>query len=258
MFTARELSRRDPAMLALMGVSAGADFGFDNDSETSGFAAESRYADSGFSRDRGFEPEIGWEATGAEGFFGADGGFFGFDAEGDFGGDFGADAVAAAIPKPTERQALALWHSHAKKSAKSAKRHSMLHPNKGVDTKVERYQLNISQTFAIGTATVLNALTKQPDTELRAQRILANVPVPVLVFYSEIKVANVSVTQGDAGDAFFLSPMAWGCQFDIPTLSPANRVTVLANSTTFVPAGFIPGNSFPLVFSFIGPASEVA
>ncbi len=254
MFTARELSRRDPAMLALMGVSAGADFGFDNDSETSGFAAESRYSDSGFSRDRGFEPEIGWEATGAEGFFGADGGFFGFDAEGDFGGDFGADAVAAVVPKPTERQALALWHAHAKKSAKSAKRHSMLHPNKGVDTKVERYQLNISQTFAIGTATVLNALTKQPDTELRAQRILANVPVPVLVFYSEIKVANVSATIGGSNvtDAYDFSAVSVGQALSLPTITPQNKVTVNGNYTGLIPPGLLGGATATFIASFKG------
>lgn len=255
MFNAKQLTRRDLALAALVGAVSGADFGYEA-SQSSGFAEPSGFAQSSHAGESSF----GWEGAGADGFFGADGGFFGGES---FGNDFGAEAALTApmvtsIPKPTEQQALALWRSHHQMQAKQAKRGSLLYPNHGVDHKVQRYQLNVSQSFAIGTATVLNNLTRQPDTSLRPQRILANVPVPVLVFYSEIKVANVSVTQGDAGDAYFLNALAWGTQFDIPTLSPANRVTVLANSTTFVPGGFMPGNTFPLVFSFIGPASEVA
>ena len=246
MFNSRQLALRDPAAAAMLGLISASDFGS--------------------------EAEIGWEATGADGFFGADAGFFGADFGADFGydgsfeGDFGADAVPAAPPPshpahpahPMHRHAvMAMWQKQRAHAMKQSRRQSLLHPNAGVADKVERYELNLSQNFLVGAATALN-MTKQPDTHLRPQRITANVIVPMLVFYSEIKLANVSITSGDAGDAYNMNANAWGTQFDAPTLSPSNRATILGNTTTFIPPNFLAGSTYTVVFSLKGPSSEVA
>jgi hypothetical protein len=72
---------------------------------------------------------------------------------------------------------------------------------------------------------------------------------------SDVKVANVSVLQGDGMDAFMLAQDAWGVQYDIPTLSPANGVTVSVEQTTATPGNFDVSDAFPFMISFLGPSS---
>lgn len=248
MFNSRDLTMRDPAMAALTGATPASDFGSD-DSFESGFAQEP----SGFASEAStFGGEFGFDAIsgefGAEGFFGDDVGAEGF---------FGADAAVASVPKPTEAQALALWRSHHGKMAKQNRRASLLNPNAGLSIKIERYQLNMVQNFVLGVATAIN-VTKQPDTEIRPQRVLCNAPAPAFALFSELKVANIAVTQGDAADGWFWNANGWGVQMDLPTLSPANRITALGTTTTLIPVGFVAGASFPLTLSFTGPASMAA
>jgi hypothetical protein len=45
---------------------------------------------------------------------------------------------------------------------------------------------------------------------------------------------------------------------DMPTLSPANRATVLGFYTGFIPPGFVLGAAYTFVASFKGPATIVA
>lgn len=255
MYNSKNLTMRDPALAALVGATIASDFGADAHEVPSGFAP-SGYAPetSGFasSNESLFAGEFGWDAVGAE--FGAEG-FFGDDFCGE--GFFGADAPVTSAPKPTEQQALALWKSTHAKMQKQNRRSSMLNPNQGLSVKIERYQLNMAQSFTLGTATAIN-ITKQPDTEIRPQRVLCNAPAPAFALFSELKVANVAVTQGDSADGWFWNANGWGVQLDLPTLSPANRVTALGVTTTLVPAGFVAGASFPLTLSFTGPASMAA
>lgn len=231
-YNAKDLAMRDPALAALVGAVDGADFG---DSQVAG------------------ESDFGWDAPGADYYgynpIGADG-FFG--AEGFFGYNIGADAPAAGAPSPTE--ALQLWKKMQVQHAHTSRRASLLNPNEHSTKKVERYSLSLKQDLVVGTPTNFN-LTKAPDTELRAQRIVTNSPSPGFVLITDIKVANVSVTQGDDTDSYQLNPNSWGMQYDIPTLSPANRVTVLGASSSAVPSGFNTSDSFPFIITFLGPAS---
>ncbi len=232
-FNAKALAMRDPALAALIGASDGADFG----------------QDASFGADYYPRNLAGWDAVGA------DGGFFG--AEGFFAGDFGQDAplpAGASIPKPTAEAAMRLWNQHHAQAAHTARRASLLNPNEYSTKKVERYSLTIRQDLVIGTPLTF-IVRKAPDTELRAQRITTNVNSPGFVLVNDIKVANVSVTQGDADDAYSFNPNGWGNQYDIPTLSPANGVTVSAESTAAVPSGFTLSDAFPFIIKFLGPAS---
>lgn len=195
------------------------------------------------------------------GEFGAD---FGDDMEGDFEGEFGeedmfaADPVATNIPKPTPAQAVQAYRNQMAAKMNRAKRTNLLNPNKGSDIKVERYTFTISQALTIGTAVALS-MGGQPDTTIRPQVLTMNAPSPMFATIQEIKVANVSVTVGaGAEDAFNYSPLAVSKHLDMPTLTPANRATIIGAYTGYVPPGFAAGLAVTFSAAFKGPASVVA
>lgn len=241
--SARSLASRDPRLAALLGIvpravsrapSFGADFGVD-------FGVDDEAAAHEMGVD--FGAEFGGVDLGTE---------FGFD-------DYGQDAaVAVAVPPPaTHAQLMGVWKAHAAGKMKSASRERLLEPNKGSTLKVERYAFSINQTFTLGVATALS-MSGQPDTNIRPQRVSMNAPSPGFGSVSEIKVANVSVTVGGIGDAFEYNANGVGQTLDCPTLSPANRATVLGNYSGFVPPGFVGGSSYLFCTTFKGPASIVA
>lgn len=221
---ARQLALRDPALAALLGVvgSGSSDFGAD------------------FGADFGDDSD------------------FGDDYGAEFGADFGADAALATTPKAAEMQK-AWSHYQATKARHqySKRREMMLEPNKGSSVKIERYSFSINDTMTLGVVKTLD-LTGQPDTNIRPQRVTMNAPAPGFVIVNEIKVANVSVTVGGSEDAFDYAATAVGSSLDMPTLTPANRATVLAGYTGFVPPGYVAGSSYLFAVSFKGPASIIA
>src|SRR5258706_5327089 len=173
-YNANSLALRDPAYAALVGATDGADFGEDAEFGVDYY---------------GYNPvNVGWDAPGADGFFGNEG-FFGYN--------IGADAAPAAAPNgvPSHQQLVSMWQAHARQGAHTARRASLLNPNEHSAKKVERYSLQLNTDIVIGTPGTFS-LTDSPDTELRAQRITTNVDGPGFVLISGIKVANVNVTQG--------------------------------------------------------------
>jgi len=232
------LAARDPATLAVLGLVA-SNFG-------SQFAGE----------------------------FGAD---FGDDAGVDFGDDYGDDDIAASIGaefgddvgaavaarvrarRPAANPAaLAAWKKQSAMQAKTQRRASILEPNKGSAVKVERYSFPISQAITIGVGVAL-ALTGSPDVNIRPQRVTMNSPCQMFAFVAEIKVANVSVTVGGGyEDAYDYNANGVGQSLDMPTLSPANRASVLGTYTGLVPAGMVLGFGSFFTVSFKGPASVIA
>lgn len=233
----KSLALRDPALAALVGVIAGANFGSDFGVEVDDENYPGVYEDG---------PQFGVE--------------FGNDYGVDFGYDFGADAAPGAIvaaPTPSSQQLLQMWQSNKAKAAHSSRRGMLLEPNKGSSVKVERYAFAINQTLTLGLAATL-AMSGQPDTNIRPQRVTMNAPQPGFATINEIKVANVSVTVGGISDAFDYNALGVGQTLDMPTLSPANRASVLGSYTGFVPPGFIGGSAYLFAASFKGPASIVA
>jgi hypothetical protein len=198
----------------------------------------------------------------------------------DYGSDFGA-AVATKTKKKAVRpgmkmpahlamhpamnrrpsqQALAnLWRARAVKAVNTASRTHLLEPNKHSKVKVEKYTFPLSQAIVLGTAVAFTTLSGQPDTSIRPQRVTCNAPAPMFAYLQEIKVANVSVTVGSGlEDAYAYNANGVGQSLDMPTLSPANRATVLGSYTGFVPPGYVQGSNQYFTVSFKGPASIVA
>jgi hypothetical protein len=235
---------RDPALAALMGAIEGSDFGAE------------------FGAEYPFQGEYGAD-------YGADyGGDYGADAGADYGADYGADwgyefggpppAAAMARRAPPPRVAAALWNRHQKHQMRTERRETLLEPNKGSSAKVERYTFSVNAPLVLGVASPLVGATGQPDTTIRPQRVTMNAPTPGFVAVQEIKVANVSVTVGGTADAFQFSALGVGQSLDMPTLSPANRASVLGNYSGFVPPGFVGGAAYSFTASFTGPATIVA
>lgn len=233
-----QLALRDPAAAALLGIlaSGGANFGNETD-----FGASFGYGD--------FSP-MGNDGTDL--MVGAD---FGDDA--DWGADFGA---AAKVPAgtPTPQQLLALWNSTKGKAITTAKRASLLEPNKHSNVKVERYSFGLSQAITIGTAVAIT-LSGNPSVDIRPQRICTNVPGPNFVFLNLIQVANVVVTVGNGvEDANDYAANAVGTILDLPTLSTQTPARVTGNYFGFVPASYISPSSSYFTTSFKGWANIVA
>lgn len=236
--TSQSLAMRDRALAALTGVIPGSDFG----------------ANFGIEVDDEEYPGV----YGMEAQFGTD---FGSDYGYEFGYDFGADAAPAAAivaaPQPNSQQLLQMWQQGRAKAAHTARRGMLLEPNKGSSVKVERYAFAINQTLTLGTLATL-AMSGQPDTNIRPQRVSMNAPGNGFATINEIKVANVSVTVGGIQDAFDFNANGVGQTLDMPTLSPANRASVLGQYTGYVPPGYVGGSSYLFAASFKGPASIVA
>ena len=177
-----------------------------------------------------------------------------------FGGqfDFGADDAAAlsvahpAHPLHTDNpnvQKIVAMHLATQKATTGRTR--LLEPNLNSNVKVERYRFSLNQAVNVGTAANFT-LSGAPDFNLRPQRVVTNVAVPGFILISEGKVANVSFTSGGSMDAWELNANAVDSMLDIPTLSPANKATVLLNSTTFIPSGFTNTSVYTFIISFVG------
>ena len=232
--TASLLAKRDLASLAILGLTP-SNFG-------SQFAGE--FGDDEYSDDVGF--------------------MAGDDLAAEIGAEFGDDVGAAVAARVARRApsanpaALAALKKMQVEKARSARRASILNPNKGSEVKVERYAFSISQAIVIGAAVGI-AVNGQPDTTIRPQRVTMNAPTTNFVFINEIKVANVSVTVGaGAIDAFNFNPQGVGQSLDMPTLTPANRASVLGTYSGYVPPGFVAGMATQFCVTFNGPASVIA
>lgn len=184
---------------------------------------------------------------------------FGADFGDDYGDDYGDDdygeefaaefgAAAAAPKRKPHPKAVAAWQ-HPKN-----RRLMLLDPNMGSTKKIERYTFSISTPVIVGTPSAFS-ITNNPDTTIRPQRVTMAVPTVGFILISEIKVANVSVTVGGVLDAFQFSPLAVGQSLDMPTLSPANRVSVIGNYTGFIAPGLVVGSTFTFAVSFTGPSN---
>jgi hypothetical protein len=169
-----------------------------------------------------------------------------------------AQHAQAAAPQMSPQQKQALWQAHQRKIY-SHRRRMMLDPNMGSEIKIERYTFSLFNNnpiaFTLGTGGYEVNFSGQPDVTIRPERVLMNAPSPGFVTIQEIKVANVSATVGGQSDAFEYSPLAVGSALSIPTIQPQNRATVLGLYSGMVPAGFVPGATYPFTVTFQGTAT---
>ena len=227
------LARRDMALAAAIGISNPADFGAD------------------------FGGDVGSDYYGyASGEAGVDAGFgFGADATAM------APAAAAQIANPMHpahaANTRAILAQHHAKSARTNQRASLLHPNKGSDVDIERYDFTLSQSVTLGTASAL-AMSLQPGVTVRPQRCVFGAPSLGFATISAILIANVNALVGGSTDAGIYGPASFGVHLDLPTLTPANKMTINGNYTGLTPPGFPAAFAFLFVASFQCPATVVA
>jgi len=117
----------------------------------------------------------------------------------------------------------------------TARRASLIDPNANAHLKIERYSFSMSpqKNFSLGTPMEFDC-TLQPNTRIRAQRIICNAPAPNFVILNSIQVANVNILVGTSEDAYSYNANGNGVMLDLPTLDPANRATVSGSYTGLV------------------------
>ena len=133
----------------------------------------------------------------------------------------------------------------AAEMARTAQRAQLLDPNEHSRLKIERYSFSLSPmaNFSLSTPSAFEA-TLQPNTRIRAQRVVMNAPAPNFVLIDSLQVANYSAT-------------AQGVMLDLPTLDPANRATVSGTYTGYLPPGFASEFSYMFIITFQGPSTLV-
>jgi len=167
----------------------------------------------------------------------------------EFGGsgrdyEFGAD-------EPSPANLAKAWQDKMQTKA----RERLLEPNQGSDVKVQRYAFGVSQSITLATAVAINT-SGQPETNFRPQRVTCNVPLPAFISLTAIRVANVGVIVGGTLDAYDFTADGSDQALDVPTLSPANRVSVIGQYSGLLPSGgYLTGTAFLFVTSFKGPST---
>lgn len=259
----RDLAMRDPARAAAFGITS------------PNFGGESSFGSDFGSRFAGdyFQPSFGREMTVAEEE--ARGRSYGSlehgierwgrreRTEADHRGrELGIDHRRLAEEAHTiheEREAVRRWQDCARRESARREmggaRRQLLYPNEGSELKIERYGFPISQNIAaLGTPQVFVNFFGQPDTHIRPERVFMNAPGYNFVLISDIKVANVSGLVGGATDAAFYSGTAVNSHLSLPTLTPANKLTIQGSYTGLVPPGY-PIMPFLFVVEVHGPAT---
>jgi hypothetical protein len=157
------------------------------------------------------------------------------------------------MPEP---QSASYW---AAEQAETSRRARVLDPNEHSRLKLERYSFSLSpnENFTLGTVFAGFDATLQPNTRIRAQRVVANAPCENFVILDSLQIANVNVFVGTQEDAWTYNPRAQGVMLDLPTLDPANRCTFSGSYTGLLPANFPPEFSFQFIMTFQGPSTMV-
>jgi hypothetical protein len=275
------LAMRDPALAAALGAVPGPDYGHERAAAFGGFgyAGVSPYDVSrnigfgyeGFGADaphppmppappphpmahpghghhghHGHHPHPAWLAAWHHGFHGGMPPFY--------SGRYGFYGDGAPVG-PGAAQGPEMW---AAMEAETARRARLLDPNEHSRLKIERYSFSLSpaEPFSLGTLSTFTA-TLQPNTRIRAQRVVMNAPVMNFVLVDDLEIANVNVLVGTTEDAYTYNANGQGVMLDLPTLDPANRATVSGTYTGLVPPGYASEFEYTFIVTFQGPSTLV-
>ncbi len=254
--TSRSLINRDPAAAILMGAINGADFGVERRRQSAPAPMQRRPSLMQRRRPQrnpfGDDPAFGGPDFGQDNPWGHDPGY-------NWGADhYGADAPVS-VPRPTAAAMEQAWNDKVRQHVANRKREMLLEPNKGADSKVERYAMPTSQAIVIGTVQNGFTILANPTVNIRPQRVVSNAPNQNYVFLLTMSVANVNVLVGPGvQDAYDYSSESVATSLDIPTLTPSNPIRITGNYTGFVPGTFVVGTATFFTMTFIGWASIVA
>ncbi len=232
--TSQQLARRDTALAAAMGIGDPVDFG----SDYYGYASGDVDMGFGFGSDPTGSTAALAQASAAP-------------------SAAAAHHVANPMHPANVAKTRAVLAQHYAKGAKTSSRASMIHPNAGSDIDVERYDFSLNQAITLGTAVAVN-MSIQPSVTVRPQRCVFNAPSLGFATISNILVANVSALIGSTTDAGIYGPQSFGIHLDLPTLTPANKLSIQGNYTGLTPPGFPAASPYLFVASFQCPATVVA
>ncbi len=169
----------------------------------------------------------------------------------DFGGGYRFQGDYEFGDEPTPQNMQRAWEERKA----TRQREALIDPNRNSVAKIQRYAFGVTQTLTLETAVAL-AMSGNPETNFRPQRITANAPCPAFCRISSIKVANVGVIVGGEVDAFDFAANGQDQALDLPTLSPANAVNVAGNYDDLLPdGGYVTATAYRFIVSFKGPAS---
>lgn len=118
---------------------------------------------------------------------------------------------------------------------RSMGRGGLLEPNRHSKIKVERYTFSVSKEIVLGSPCTFE-MANWPDVNLRPQNLVMNAPCAGMFIIEDLRVANVSCMIGGPADAQAYSVP--GIKVDLPTMSPANRMTARVRYTGLVPPPF--------------------
>ena len=238
---ASSLAMRDPAYAALMGAMPGVDYGYETGVEDP-YAGQYDDADFG-------EGVSSYDVSRNIGF--------------GFGLDHGAEPAPPAHIAPPGHPAARMHphevhhaiHQHHLHRHHTERRESLLDPNRHSTTKIERYSFSIpAPAFALGTPSAI-AVTLQPNTDIRPQRVLFNAPVYNFVLLTYLQVANVNVFVGTTEDAGNYNNQSQGVMLDLPTVKTQYRVSYAGNYTGLIPPGFANNFSYTFMATCQGPST---
>jgi hypothetical protein len=267
--TSRSLAMRDPSLAAAIGAIPGADYGAARGPGFGGFDPYDPYRNIGFGVDAPAPPALPAPPMhpahmahhghhGHHGHHSPFGPYAGFMHHAGYppfyDGRYGY--YGHHFPTAPTADSAAMW---ATVEAETARRARVLDPNEHSRLKLERYSFSLSpeSNFTLGTGPVAFDATLQPNTRLRAQRVVCNAPCENFVILDSLQIANVNVFVGTSEDAYTYNARAQGVMLDLPTLDPANRATVSGSYTGLLPANFASEFSFQFIVTFQGPSTMV-
>ena len=152
-----------------------------------------------------------------------------------------AVANLADLP-PTSVSPQTLMERHAKRKKATAKREREINPNRDSDTKVEIYILGLSNQKLVEGQPAHFHVVSIPSVIFRPKELRINVTKPGILFIKNILVANINACIGGGfgvqtidgnnflqdhwTDAYDYHASCTAIPFDLPTMSPANRMMV--------------------------------
>ena len=224
--SARSLVLSDPALAAIHGGFASADFGVENNL---GLAMGSVH-----------------EAANLA-------------SHGQYGGAEQLDMDAHALVRDN-RQLVAeqrLAHHLMLQRSHTEERLALLNPNGLSTEKIERYTFSVQQAVVLAAPEGLQ-MTNNPLTDIKPDRLIFNVPCYNFAFFSTVQVGNTSIIIGGQEDAYNYTNVAVAVTLGMPLCRTSSRIQVTGQYNGLSPSPFTPGNEYIIIGTFHGWARMTA
>jgi hypothetical protein len=133
------------------------------------------------------------------------------------------------------------------------RRLELLDPNRGSTEKIERFTFSLNQELVLGIAEAIS-MTNNPTTDIKPEKLLFNAPCFNFALINVMQIGNLSVIIGGFEDAANYGPTALGVHLSMPLLRTSNRAQVTGEYTGLAPAPYTSGGSYSFTLTLQGPA----